>query len=408
MKILEIHNFIRPYIDGGASISVEKVARSLSENKEVEVVLITTYDKFKTSIEKYKNLKIYKIYPLNLYFGFPPKKKINKFFKILWWIINLWNPFVFFQIRKILKIEKPTIVHVHALYSLSFSVISAVKSLKIPVIYTDHAYFGLCINSGFSRPLKGICLKQCTLCKLWSSWNKIFLRRNVSFIFLSKFAHSLYERTLKLKLPMRVLHNSSFFSKEEIENIYKIKKEKLKNKEKLIFLFIGFLEFQKGIVAAIEAFKRSNLKKSELWIIGKGRFKNYVEHNVKLDRRIKYFGYIENEKIKEIALDSHVLLFPSEFYEGSPTTIQEAYAYGLPIIATDLGSITEHIKVGETGFLFKYKNINELSKLMEWFENNMDEIDKFSENCFKVALSNCKEEYIRKYLELIKDCLNTV
>lgn len=91
MKIVVIQNFIHPYIDGSAALCVKDTAFSLSQQKDIQVILITTHKFLTTRIEYSEKLKIYRIYPLNIYFGFPPKRKINKFFKLIWCIKKLYH-----------------------------------------------------------------------------------------------------------------------------------------------------------------------------------------------------------------------------------------------------------------------------------------------------------------------------
>jgi glycosyltransferase involved in cell wall biosynthesis len=44
---------------------------------------------------------------------------------------------------------------------------------------------------------------------------------------------------------------------------------------------------------------------------------------------------------------------PSIWYENSPYSILEAFAHGLPVIATDLGGMAELVRHEESGLLFR-------------------------------------------------------
>ena len=48
-----------------------------------------------------------------------------------------------------------------------------------------------------------------------------------------------------------------------------------------------------------------------------------------------------------------MLVFPSTWYENAPLTIIEALACGLPVIASDIGSLPEFVQHGQTGLLFR-------------------------------------------------------
>jgi len=61
-----------------------------------------------------------------------------------------------------------------------------------------------------------------------------------------------------------------------------------------------------------------------------------------------------------------VLVFPSECYEAFPTTIAEAFATGLPVVASHLGAMGELVQHGQTGLLFTPGNANDLAAKVEW------------------------------------------
>ena len=59
--------------------------------------------------------------------------------------------------------------------------------------------------------------------------------------------------------------------------------------------------------------------------------------------------------------ESGVLIFPSTWYEGLPRTIVESFAKGTPVIASRLGSMTELVEDGRTGYLFAPGDAAELA-----------------------------------------------
>ena len=60
------------------------------------------------------------------------------------------------------------------------------------------------------------------------------------------------------------------------------------------------------------------------------------------------------------------LLLPSICYEGFPMTVVEAYANGLAVIGSRIGSIEELIEHGVTGLLFEPGNPESLAQTMQW------------------------------------------
>ena len=60
------------------------------------------------------------------------------------------------------------------------------------------------------------------------------------------------------------------------------------------------------------------------------------------------------------------LIFPSECYENFPMAIVEAFATGLPVIASRLGAMAELVDEGHTGLLFEASNPENLAAKVEW------------------------------------------
>jgi glycosyltransferase involved in cell wall biosynthesis len=66
--------------------------------------------------------------------------------------------------------------------------------------------------------------------------------------------------------------------------------------------------------------------------------------------------------IKRAAL----LVLPSLWYEGLPMVIVEAFACGVPVLASRLGSLSELVREGETGLLFTPGDPRDLRAKLDW------------------------------------------
>jgi glycosyltransferase involved in cell wall biosynthesis len=84
-----------------------------------------------------------------------------------------------------------------------------------------------------------------------------------------------------------------------------------------------------------------------------------------------------------------LLVFPSEWYEGFPMTIIEAYACGLPVIASRIGAMAELVNEGNTGLLF---NPGDSIDLAQKVSELWDSPDKLTEISHKA-----RTEYEAKY-----------
>jgi glycosyltransferase involved in cell wall biosynthesis len=63
---------------------------------------------------------------------------------------------------------------------------------------------------------------------------------------------------------------------------------------------------------------------------------------------------------------ARVLVFPSHWYEGMPMSIVEAFACGVPTIASRLGGMREMIDEGRTGLLVAPGDATDLAAKVSW------------------------------------------
>jgi glycosyltransferase involved in cell wall biosynthesis len=133
-----------------------------------------------------------------------------------------------------------------------------------------------------------------------------------------------------------------------------IKKKSLH--EPFVYGVISRLERVKNVKTIIECFSNvlnATTKSVELHIYGNGsesdRLKDLVQ-KLKLENIVFFKGHVDNPYTAFDAIDC-LLLF--SFSEGTPRSILEAGARGVPSIANDVGGISEMIYHGETGYVVK-------------------------------------------------------
>jgi glycosyltransferase involved in cell wall biosynthesis len=76
----------------------------------------------------------------------------------------------------------------------------------------------------------------------------------------------------------------------------------------------------------------------------------YIREN-DLGANIEFPGVVAGEEKLRLFGESDVLVLPSRYLEGQPVSILEAMAAGLPVIATDTGSVREMIVDRQNGFM---------------------------------------------------------
>ena len=263
----------------------------------------------------------------------------------------------FFDILKILKKEKPDVVHLN---SSKIGIIGAlacrVAGIK-KIIFTAH---GWAFNE--DRPawqkllIKTIAYSTIILCH-----KTIAVSKNIADSFL---------RWPFTKNKIIVVHNGiekiEFIEKEkalkELTSHSPILKEAIETtKEPLVVGMIGELHKIKGQIYAIEAIKDllKEFPNILLLIIGGGEEEkklNEAINKLELKRNVFLLGHIPKASRYLKAFDIFLL---ASLSEALAYVVLEAGQAGLPVVATNVGGIPEIISNNETGILIKSKNTKE-------------------------------------------------
>ncbi len=140
----------------------------------------------------------------------------------------------------------------------------------------------------------------------------------------------------------------------------------------VIIITIARLVEAKGIQYGIQAI--SKLLKEyptlhlEYRIIGGGRFKERLRKIVEelgLGGVVRFLGPLGQEEVIREIQKAHVFLLPS-VAEALPLVLMEAQAVGLPIVATNVGSTSQVIIDGESGFLVPERDVDSLAEKIKY------------------------------------------
>ncbi len=159
--------------------------------------------------------------------------------------------------------------------------------------------------------------------------------------------------------------------------------------EKKYITFIGRLTYIKGIDIFLKIIEKLYKKNNnlEFLIIGNGQLKPLVEVARK-KLPITHLDSFPYDKIEKIYNISKVIMITSRF-EGVPTTILESLACQTPVIASNVGGISEIIRPYENGFLFK---IDQYQNYINTFLNIIKD-DNLLSNLGKNGCELIKKKY---------------
>lgn len=135
------------------------------------------------------------------------------------------------------------------------------------------------------------------------------------------------------------------------------------------FGFAGRFSIEKGISYLLEAVQllrnRTKGKAFRLLLAGDGKLKSQIQHQVQvagIADQVEFLGWVND--ISQFLNRINVLVLPS-LWEGTPRIILEAFYHSVPVIATDVGGVSEIVEHGKTGFLVPPRNTEALAEAME-------------------------------------------
>ena len=138
-------------------------------------------------------------------------------------------------------------------------------------------------------------------------------------------------------------------------------------------LFVSRLTTDKGTATLLRAWQL--LQQPIPLLIGNdGPLADAAQHAAASSPTIDHRGWVPRESMLKLMHQARALILPSEWYEGFPATIVEAFAHSLPVIASRLGAMAEIIEDGRTGLHFAPGDAADLAAKVEWAWAHPDEL----------------------------------
>ena len=154
-------------------------------------------------------------------------------------------------------------------------------------------------------------------------------------------------------------------------------------------LFVGRLAESKGIASLLECWKK--LPHVPLHVVGDGPCREQIEAELKQGTipSVTYRGRLPRAETIAAMKNARFLVFPSEWYEGFPVTIAEAFACGVPVVCTRLGAMQEIVSDGTTGLHFQVGDVEDFRQKVDWAWSHPAEIETMGRRA--------RQEFERKY-----------
>jgi glycosyltransferase involved in cell wall biosynthesis len=307
------------------------------------------------------------------------------------------NPYTVELLRRELETTKPDLVHALHVMKLSGAALKLCYDMNIPVVLTLVDYWFICprhillrwnqqlcqgpahdldcmrclhethgfaagIGQKFPPPLlRGISTFGSTVLKtrLPRFWRDIHAIRKRQ-IYLRQIVERA-DRVIALSDFQKEMFVHNGYSAERIQVLHHgletagLKPATLSPAEELEIVFVGSLVYHKGPHILLKALAQHPESRVRLLLYGDASGSNpYLEslrELVAADRRVKLMGTFPINEMGRVLETAHILAMPALWYENEPLVVKAARYVGLPVLASDIGTLASSIQHGVDGWL---------------------------------------------------------
>jgi glycosyltransferase involved in cell wall biosynthesis len=293
--------------------------------------------------------------------------------------------------EQVLDESQPDLVHIQHLMGHPTTLIEAIRRRGIPYLITLHDFWWVCANAqlltNYSQEVCAgprLCL-NCARCALARAgrpelgllrpvlagpllWRNVLLRRIMAganrLIAPTTFVRDWYaahgapvDRLLTLSHGLEPPSVLSTRTRKAIDPVR--------------FAYIGGLAFPKGVHVLIEAFTGLP-EDAELWIAGdETTDPAYATHLRELaSDQVRFLGKLSRAQIWETLAQVDVVVVPSLWYETFAFVVSEAFAAGVPVVASRLGPLADRVRDGVDGLLASPGEVQALRRALHRFQQD--------------------------------------
>ncbi len=284
---------------------------------------------------------------------------------------GLWNHAAGTALRGLLQRRDPqrTVLHLHG-YTKALTTVPALVARRagFRTICTLHDFFAACPNGAFYdyrrqtpcelRALSAACVR--TNCDKRHALHKAYrVMRGSVQRYVTRFPDSvrdyitLSQRSAALLRPY-LPADATLYPLDNIIDLPRQPPVDVASNPGLLVL--GRLDAEKGVVLAAEAARRAGMP---ITFAGEGSCRPDV---AALGGHVT--GWLNSDQVWEAIGRARCLVFPSRWYETFGLVVTEAAARGVAAIVSDVTAAAERVVSGETGWIFRSGDMDELATCM--------------------------------------------
>ncbi len=302
-------------------------------------------------------------------------------------VATVWSSRSFHETERLIKETRPDVAHFHNTFPLiSPSAYYACARAKVAVVQTLHNYRLLCPAAKLLRDGK-VCEECLGRATAWPAvvhgcyrgsrsataaatgmlavhrWMGSWRHKVDAYIALSEFARMKF---IEGGLPAERIVVKPNFVPGDVAS---------RTRPGNYVLFVGRISEEKGPQVLLSAWRDLGAN-IPLRIAGDGALLEWLSREIRACPlpHVELLGNCTSEEVRALMRGARFLVFPSVWYEGFPMTVAEAFASGLPVVASRLGSLSEIVQPDVTGIHFEPGNPVDLAAKVQWAWDHPEEM----------------------------------
>ena len=302
-----------------------------------------------------------------------------------WWqkaataVLTVYNPWARARLAAKLKTFRPDLVHVHNFFpQFTPSIFDACRAAGVPSVMTLHNFRILCPTAFLfhDETLREQSLRQSAF---WTVRHGTYHGSPVATFFVAfmvefhKWAGT-WRRKVDRLIALTDFAKAKFVEGGLEQAHIAVKGNALADPlrgvssaqaERRGALYVGRLSQEKGISTLLSAWSEIDYP---LRIVGDGPLRATCEDAQ--SEHISYLGPLDRDAVYAEMRKASFLILPSVWYEMFPMTLVEAFANGLPVIASRLGGLASLLDEGVTGLAFAPGRPEDVRVNVRWAIDN--------------------------------------
>ena len=352
MKIVLLNALFPPNVVGGAERSVEMIAHGLAQRGH-DVVAVSATEERTARCDTVGPIRSWYLPLANIYWPFPFAKASGAR-KLLWHAIDSVNPAMVKAFGTILDRETPDVVHTNNLVGFSAAAWCAASRRGIPIVHTIRDFYLLCPRSTMFRG-GAPCAGQCAECKVYAAPRRQLSRLPRVLSAVSRYmidAHvqrGYFPRATVRQSVLSAVTPSAVSRSRAADGVVR-------------FGFLGQIKAEKGVAEMLEAFGLVRTSGWRLSIAGRGDAEYIAQLRSGASDAVSFDGFVD---AAPFLASIDFVIVPSTWHEPLARSVLEAFAAGIPVIASRRGGSPEIVEDGVNGFLFEPSRPADLAAIIE-------------------------------------------